>query len=54
MKTAQSLPDFPNLQVYWTYLPIPLGSLFTLFFVVESIFFGSQHHRPIVQIGKHG
>jgi hypothetical protein len=54
MKTAQSLPDFPNLQVYWTYLPIPLGSLFTLFFVVESIFYGSQDHRPIVMIGKHG
>lgn len=54
MKTAQSLPDFPSLQVYWTYLPIPLGSLFTLFFVIESIFFGSQHQRPIVMIGKHG
>jgi TRAP-type C4-dicarboxylate transport system permease small subunit len=54
MKTAQSLPDFPNLEVYWTYLPIPLGSLFTLFFVIESILFGSQHQRPIVMIGKHG
>jgi TRAP-type C4-dicarboxylate transport system permease small subunit len=54
MKTAQSLPDFPDLQVYWTYMPIPLGSLFTLFFVIESIFCGSQHQRPIVMIGKHG
>jgi TRAP-type C4-dicarboxylate transport system permease small subunit len=52
--TGQSLPDFPKLAVYWTYLPIPAGSLITLFFVVESILFGSQHHRPIVQIGKHG
>lgn len=54
MRTGQSLPDFPSLEVYWTYLPLPLGSLATLLFVVESMLFGPQHHRPIVMIGSHG
>ena len=52
--TKQSLPDFPALQVFWTYLPIPLGSLATLLFIIESTLFGSQHRRPIVMIGSHG
>ncbi len=54
MSTKQSLPDFPSLQVYWTYLPLPIGSLATLLFVIEAIMFGRQHHRPIVMIGSHG
>ena len=54
METKQSLPDFPSLQVYWTYLPLPIGSLATLLFVVEAILFGRQNHRPIVMIGSHG
>jgi len=54
METRQSLPDFPSLQVYWTYLPLPLGSLATLLFIIESVLFGSQHRRPIVMIGSHG
>lgn len=54
MGTKQSLPDFPSLQVYWTYLPLPIGSLATLLFVIESILFGRQNHRPIVMIGSHG
>ena len=53
METKQSLPDFPSLQVFWTYLPLPLGSLATLLFVIESVLFGSQHRRPIVMIGSH-
>ena len=53
METKQSLPDFPSLQVYWTYLPLPLGSLATLLFIIESVLFGSQHRRPIVMIGSH-
>lgn len=51
--TGQSLPDFPALQVFWTYLPIPLGSLATLLFIIESTLYGPQHHRPIVMIGSH-
>lgn len=54
METRQSLPDFPSLQVYWTYLPLPMGSLATLLFIIESVLFGSQHRRPIVMIGSHG
>ena len=54
METKQSLPDFPSLQVYWTYLPLPIGSLATLLFVIEAILFGRQNHRPIVMIGSHG
>jgi len=53
MGTGQSLPDFPDLQVFWTYLPIPVGSFLTLLFIIESIFFGRQHRRPIVMIGSH-
>ncbi len=54
MGTKQSLATFPDLQVYWTYLPIPLGSLATLLFVIEAALFGSQHRRPVVMIGSHG
>ena len=54
MGTGQSLPDFPSIKVYWTFLPIPLGSFLTLFFIIESLFFGSQRKRPIVMIGSHG
>ena len=53
METKQSLPDFPSLQVYWTYLPLPIGSLATLLFVIEAVLFGRQNHRPIVMIGSH-
>lgn len=54
MGTGQSLPDFPSVRVSWTYLPLPLGSLATLLFIIEAILFGSQHKRPIVMIGNHG
>ena len=53
MGTKQSLPDFPSLQVYWTYLPLPIGSLATLLFIIESVLFGRQNHRPIVMLGSH-
>ncbi len=53
MGTKQSLPDFPSLQVYWTYLPLPVGSLATLLFIIESVLFGRQNHRPIVMLGSH-
>lgn len=53
MGTGQTLASFPSVQVFWTYLPIPLGSLATLLFIIESVLFGSQHRRPIVMIGSH-
>ena len=53
MGTQQNLPDFPAIQVWWTYLPLPLGSLASLLFIIEAVLFGSQHRRPIVMIGSH-
>ncbi len=53
MGTGQSLADFPSIKVYWTFLPIPLGSFLTLLFIIESLFFGSQRTRPIVMIGSY-
>lgn len=54
MGTGQTLADFTSVKVSWTYLPLPIGSAATLLFVIESVLFGSQHHRPICQIGSHG
>ncbi|WP_173894018.1 TRAP transporter small permease [Uliginosibacterium sp. TH139] len=54
METGQTLADFTQIQVSWTYLPLPIGSAATLLFIIESFFFGSQQHRPIVMIGSHG
>ena len=32
-----------------TYLAIPLGSLFTMLFVIERMVAGSQHERAVVR-----
>ncbi len=53
MGTGQSLADFPAIKVFWAFLPIPLGSFLTLFFIIESLLFGSQRTRPIVMIGSY-
>jgi len=53
MLTGQTLPDFPALKVFWTYVPLPLGSFLTLLFIIESMLFGSQEKRPVVMIGSH-
>ena len=53
MTTGQTLPDFPSLKVFWTYVPLPLGSFLTLLFIIESMLFGPQNHRPVVMIGSH-
>lgn len=54
MGTGQTLSDFTQIQVSWTYLPLPIGSAATLLFIIETFFFGSQAHRPLVMIGNHG
>ena len=54
METGQTLPDFVSIKVSWTYLPLPIGSLATLLFIIEAVLFGHQTHRPIVMIGSHG
>jgi TRAP-type C4-dicarboxylate transport system permease small subunit len=46
---GQSLGDLPWMPVGLTYLPLPLGALATMFFIVERIVWGSQHERPIVR-----
>nr|MBA2816321.1 Neu5Ac permease [Candidatus Pantoea persica] len=33
------------------YLPIPIGALFTLLFVVEQLLNGDQSQRPVVVLG---
>jgi len=45
---GQTLSELPWLPVGITYLPLPLGSLVTLLFIVEHIVFGPQHARPVV------
>jgi TRAP-type C4-dicarboxylate transport system permease small subunit len=50
----QYIAEFPVLRVGLTYLPLPIGSMITLLFIVESMIFGPQHQRPVVMIGSPG
>jgi TRAP-type C4-dicarboxylate transport system permease small subunit len=45
---GQSVPDLPWMAVGVTYLPVPIGGLATLLFVVERALFGPQNRRRIV------
>ncbi|HEX2546348.1 MAG TPA: TRAP transporter small permease [Ramlibacter sp.] len=45
---GQTISELPWLPVGVTYLPLPLGSLATLLFVLEHVIYGSQHARPAV------
>lgn len=44
----QSVDTLPILNVGLTYLPLPLGSIAILLFIIERMVAGSQMHRPIV------
>jgi TRAP-type C4-dicarboxylate transport system permease small subunit len=44
----QVIAEFPFLSVGITYLPLPLGGILTLAFIVERIVAGSQAGRPVV------
>ena len=46
---GQTLAELPWLPVGVTYLPLPLGALLTLLFVIEKVMFGSQHQRAVVR-----
>ncbi len=46
----QTVPDLPWMPVGITYLPVPLGGLMTLLFVLERTFFGVQTHRRVINI----
>ena len=46
----QTVPDLPWMPVGITYLPVPLGGLMTLLFVLERAFFGAQTQRKVINI----
>ena len=48
----QSVAELPWLPVGVTYLAIPIGSVITLLFVLEHLFFGAQNQRAIVRFGE--
>jgi TRAP-type C4-dicarboxylate transport system permease small subunit len=50
---GQSLASLPWLPVGLTYLPLPLGGLCTLVFVLEKLVCGPQHQRAVVRF-DHG
>jgi TRAP-type C4-dicarboxylate transport system permease small subunit len=50
---GQTLSDLPWLPVGISYLPLPLGSLITLVFIVEKMAYGSQHERPVCRLEQH-
>ena len=50
----QYIAEFPVLRVGVTYLPLPIGSVITLIFILERMVFGSQHERKVVRIGSPG
>lgn len=45
---GQSIPELTWLPVGLTYVPVPLGGLATLLFVLEHIAFGDQSRRAVV------
>lgn len=48
----QPVAEFPLLTAGESYLPLPIGSLITLLFIIEKICFGPQDKRPVVMLGN--
>lgn len=48
---SQSLASLPWITYGEMYLPIPIGALFTLLFVIERLLNGDQSQRPVVVLG---
>ncbi|WP_409309132.1 TRAP transporter small permease [Pectobacterium sp. B1J-3] len=48
----QPVAEFPLLTAGESYLPLPIGSLLTLLFIIERICFGPQDQRPVVMLGN--
>ena len=44
----QTIAEFPKLSVGITYLPIPLGGLFTLLFIIERLWLGPPPETSIM------
>jgi TRAP-type C4-dicarboxylate transport system permease small subunit len=51
---GQSIDALPWMPVGVTYAALPLGSLFTLLFVLEHMLLGPQAKRPLVAFGEPG
>jgi len=51
---GQSVAELPGLPVGITYASLPIGSVITLLFVIETRIFGAQDHRPLVRIEDEG
>jgi TRAP-type C4-dicarboxylate transport system permease small subunit len=49
---GQTLGEIPWLAVGYTYLPLPIGALATLAFVIERMIWGSQHERAVVRFDQ--
>jgi TRAP-type C4-dicarboxylate transport system permease small subunit len=45
----QFLGEMPGLRVGISYLPIPIGGVLTLIFVLEKMFLGDQSHRRVLR-----
>jgi TRAP-type C4-dicarboxylate transport system permease small subunit len=45
---GQSISELPWMPVGFTYLPVPIGGLITLIFVIEHLLCGSQAKRAVV------
>ncbi len=45
---GQTIGEFPSLSVGLTYLPIPLGGLFTLLFIVERLWLGEPSSGSVM------
>lgn len=45
----QFLGEMPSVRVGVSYLPIPIGGVITLIFVLEKLFLGDQSHRRVVR-----
>ena len=45
----QYIGELPFLRVGISYLPIPLGGIVTLIFVLEKLFLGDQSHRAVMK-----
>jgi len=47
----QPLASLPSVPYGEMYLPIPIGALFTLLFVIERLLNGDHSQRPVVVLG---
>ena len=45
---GQTIAEFPSLSVGVTYLPIPLGGLFTLLFIIERLWIGTPPPESVM------